>query len=605
MYSSSRYGLFVFYLFSALSHAVTSVYDVFTKSSVNRRVAAARPVSRLSARSSSLELLHDFRMVYAEVDNSYGGITFAANIHISSAIPALYLEDFDHLIRDVECYDDKIVVEFLSSATLGDAVEVLRELGGSYVITFHSGCNLESSRMPYRVNEGSIGNDGALTLQVTPMEWREAFPKFRMEYGHTNEGHSILDHRRLKKRSALSQTIISTADLFPTSTDVVTATATTTQISVATQILDSTFAISNGASFEVGCKNCTTTGTLDVGFGSFDFDPNININSTDIAETDVSFFKSGFIDIVANDVSAWIELKAVMSTEPFVFLETLWRVPVLGVTIPNFGAAGLWFEPAVRGDVAIYAALELTWGFKVTVPDGSRLRIDMGELNDPLIEGFPDTTFETIPFNASIEDLTLNVGIAFRPRFALGFTFEEVGSVSFLNESATAEAGIYLELPRLHANISRLSGVGATCEPLTSSETENRLIGELFGDLTHIEPFVDVGLGWEVSAEFLIPHYNLEHDDILWNMSKPLPTMCLVYGDDEGFAAATAVLEEAMRTAEGSASAGSNSNGSGPDATDAAASNANPFRGRSGYVVVLGVWCLSGLLGVTGFFLSV
>ena len=71
---------------------------------------------------------------------------FAACIRMSAKRPALALETLEHLVDQIECSNNRLVLDFVTMEALN---EVHRHIDGSsdfLLITSHQGCDLEGER---------------------------------------------------------------------------------------------------------------------------------------------------------------------------------------------------------------------------------------------------------------------------------------------------------------------------------------------------------------------------------------------------------------------------------------------------------------------------
>ena len=86
------------------------------------------------------------------------------------------------------------------------------------------------------------------------------------------------------------------------------------------------------------CKNCTTTGTLELVEGNF------NINTTQSSsetENIIQFLEGGFIQFSANNMTAHIELE--VSLQPG-FTVNPFTVHLPTLTIPGFKVFAVWLS---------------------------------------------------------------------------------------------------------------------------------------------------------------------------------------------------------------------------------------------------------------------
>lgn len=86
----------------------------------------------------------------------------------------------------------------------------------------------------------------------------------------------------------------------------------------------------------------------------------------------------------------------------------------------------------------------------------------------------------------------------------IGFQFNEL--------DVGADVGIYLDLPKLEANISRVSNVDENCTALSTSQSQDKAIAQkVLTDVYLIEPLVDWQIGVDGEARVSRPNSLMSH----------------------------------------------------------------------------------------------
>jgi hypothetical protein len=175
------------------------------------------------------------------------------------------------------------------------------------------------------------------------------------------------------------------------------------------------------------------------------------------------------------------------------------------------------------------------------------------------LKGFPETTMTPLPFNFDIQDVNAFVSVAMLPSMPIGFKFQ-----SMLDASVSVD----MELPRLDAQISMVTDVDMNCNPVSvpeedadapvvearhfevrqdapfPNETESTApkTNLIAGPLVHIESNASmlVELGFNLAFP-LVPLPPMAASAQIFTTATPLPTLCLV--PTAGFKPATDVFK--------------------------------------------------------------
>ena len=74
----------------------------------------------------------------------------AAQVHFSTRLPTLTLEDIDHHLEYISCSPASILLGFVTTSVKQAALEEFQNTGAFYLITSHEVCNNDGERNVYR-----------------------------------------------------------------------------------------------------------------------------------------------------------------------------------------------------------------------------------------------------------------------------------------------------------------------------------------------------------------------------------------------------------------------------------------------------------------------
>ncbi|KAL8966782.1 MAG: hypothetical protein Q9197_005793, partial [Variospora fuerteventurae] len=461
----------------------------------------------------------------------------AAQVHLSTKLPTLALEDIGHHVNYVSCSETSIVLGFVTSSAKAAAIEELSAKEKFYIVTSHATCNDDGERKVYLVSgiSGSKGQDLDLTLSVSSARWKDSVQSIKINFGKSNERYHIPRQGNLQKRQTstipVATVVVSSAPVAstvevsfpapPTARPTETSASKDLAISwINTPILPPEFPGDDVLALAVplappgvtvACKNCTVTGTIDILQASISGNATTSENSED---DDFFVWDAGSFTFEANGFSAHIELEATVeaSASLLSYNLSLPSVGIPGFSIPGIGAVGPIFKPAVSIGTQISGGLEFGYGFDLM-----------------------DSQITALPFTAGIDNIALLVSASFRPELLLG--------ISVL--TGTLGAGIFLDLPTVSATIAQVADVNSRCEPLpdnnplsstfppsNTTDIVNGFLDDVYSSLTHIKPAVEFGIG--VLAQGEVAMLGGEVAATLFTTGLPLPTACLGFDREAG-----------------------------------------------------------------------
>ncbi|CAO2653945.1 Nn.00g106780.m01.CDS01 [Neocucurbitaria sp. VM-36] len=436
-----------------------------TGSQTDRILRAATKRSDLYRRSVRITKRFESELAYIDAN-----LLFASQVKVNSQKPILTLEEVEHHLQDVECGDATMKLHFVDTSSARDARFACHDTVGGLIITSHETCNQDGERAVYRVHDVSFAEDGeALELSISRSSWQDAFDTFDISFGHTTENHLYRRHTDFAKvrRKRQDKKIDIPAD---TPDDKNTAT-----FNLTSSLIDTTFSAESflagleqlvpipALPIEVGCKLCTTRGRLELTQGAIKIDatqidlvPDIFQGGDDGKEI-TSVITGGFMELAATGMGAHLEMFARPKASG-AFEIALFQLPILGFVIPGVGKAGAVFEPRVAVNFEISGGFEINYGIDVAVPDNSNIRIELTDIKNSGVNGFPGSTLTPLPFSVNVTDVDILLGLAFKPSIPIGFEF---------TDKLRAEVTVSMNLPRLDALLS--TNAAANCGNQTGS----------------------------------------------------------------------------------------------------------------------------------------
>ncbi|KAI9762686.1 MAG: hypothetical protein M4579_000304 [Chaenotheca gracillima] len=467
-------------------------------------------------------LYEDHEFHYAEEALVSTDDQFVARVETKSHHPMLSLESLEAYLEDVTCSGSAITLRFTEEVHLRTAVESWTDASSFAVVTSHSGCDDHGERSAYHVSSFEHFDNVTLVLSADRQSWRSACHSIKVDFGTASELFGVDSLQRRQNDPASASLAISS-----TRTSVVPSSAATNTVIenlshslINQQILPPDIPVLNqvipqGAT--ISCKNCTLAGSLEITKGSLTIDGSTSNSTDDI----MSLFESGSIEVTAHDMSAYMLLE--LSLQPSVaiksFSASLPPIPITPVVIPGIAEIGPELNLAIPMGVTLGASINFTSGIDVTVPDGSFVILDLANVTKSTYHGFDETKVTTLPLEASDGDISLTFFMGFRPELDLAITA--------LDGQVTASAGVFLDLPKLSLKVEQVTSVDRNCEPISSSNKLNTELQHLVGNLTHLVPSVELGIGVSAHAEFFV------YDDVasatILTTTFPLPTECLAF----------------------------------------------------------------------------
>ncbi|KAK6599099.1 hypothetical protein H4I96_08303 [Botrytis cinerea] len=533
---------------------------------------------------------------YADHDSIIRGAhSRFASTSMKYKLPAVALEDIELNVKNIVCSKSTIILQFPSENLLLGAKKEWKDLSEFLVISSHAGCNDQNARAPYLVsNVEYVFKSNTAILSVRRIEWSDAYDTMEVKFGMGKYDSSALRiHNDLRKRITSSVSVSSSETVsFPSAPSATPTSDTSVHdigYSVPAGFNLGSFATSNdgvGGSLSIGCSNCSIEGSIEMTQGVF----NVSNSSLDTKKA-VNFVENGYFDMVVNGFGAHIEIDtAVAGTFTETYIMNLMTLALPGFQIPDIAAIGPMWVPAIQGSIGVSKNLNFTYGFDVSAPDNSSIRLNIGNLTESTSSGFSDSSITALPLTAIDSSISLTLSLALHSQILLG--------VNILSGDGSIAAGAFLDLPALSVTISELTSVDENCNPAQSSSSSVKDL-DYFSSLTNIVPQADIAIGLQAGIQLTVPdlHFveNVGTTATLAGTSMLLPTQCMSFDGGK--------KEFVTPGATGSSSSSSSSSTGTGTAADSKKSNAEkhvsvPVVGGGG---LGGLTWMAGLLGCVVF----
>ncbi|KIX09401.1 uncharacterized protein Z518_00480 [Rhinocladiella mackenziei CBS 650.93] len=579
-----------------------------------RTLKAATVYSDILKRTNDLNPVHSAELVYADDENHNGQQPiFSSTLRVESHTPFIVLEHIEHLLTDIQCSKTVLTITFHSRADFDVAQQSWMDLESGHIIATDAGCGYaeEGARVPFQINSATFINDSKTVIfSIEENEWHQAFHHINLSFNHSPELHSFhrpryhkLNRRQEQESSESPSPTSSPLELTATSlipSDTATATATSLSIDLSHGVQDVWFPTSLPGGVQplpslpiaIGCKQCSTAGTLTLAQGEWDL---LDVEDWTDVDNFTDIISLGYVQLVIEDLVAHVELQISPALEGEMSLP-LFSIPVFGFAIPRIGAGGILVEPTLSLSWELSGGIEMSYGFELNPDaDTSILHAQIPDLNislnfaDPAsstVTGLDDVSLTDVPFQANISDISLTLDLSLTPHITLGM---EMFDLLF------AEVGTYLDLPKTTVTITQLATdtVNAQCDnrsddaPLPAHEAD---FEDLFHNLTHVAGGFELGVGVDMRAGVDgLPRLDFSS---AWPLATvpvaALPTKCLAFQTDApsgpGFTPAVSALAEVQAQADeqtqgsnGAEGSGSSGNGNGNESSEENGASHNGF----------------------------
>ncbi|KIW27555.1 uncharacterized protein PV07_07283 [Cladophialophora immunda] len=536
-----------------------------------------RPVRRnpqLSRRRADLRPVHSAELAYADGDGQQSP-AFFSTVRFQSNKPVLVLEQMEDLFADIQCSYQEITIVFRTPTAFHEARQIWSNLESAYVVASHANCSQDGERTTFQIRSIAFeGEYNAAILQTEKTTLRDAFHNLHLKFGHTNEVHPLAKQpQRLDRRQSSEETTptptsapldLTATSLIPSDTS--TATATSLSINLTHGVQDTWFPDTVPGTdaqlpIKIGCKECSTDGTLTLAQGEWSI---LSPFDWDGAGDLTDIISAGNVQLDIEGFVAHVEIQIEPSLKGDMSL-TLFTIPVFGFTIPELGSGGILVEPTLSLGWELSGGIEMSYGFELKIPNLA-VDLDFANPTSSNVTGLDGISITDVPFQANISDIDLSLSLSLTPRITLGV--EILGGLS-------AEVGTSLDLPKATVAITQLAtdAVNASCANSSEAPAYQADFEHLFHSLTHVAMGVELGVGFDMSAEVdLLPHLDFSSS---WELATvpvaALPTRCLAFQTDApsgpGFTPAASAFAKVQAQALASASSASSASAAAASAT--------------------------------------
>ncbi|EAW11621.1 putative GPI anchored protein [Aspergillus clavatus NRRL 1] len=517
----------------------------------SRRLSAAVAPAKLKARARFSQEVLAYRASFDFMhDDTTAESVFATTLSVKSKWPILSLEELDHHLEDVTCSESHIEMFFASIEQFQSTQQELERTTELIVVTSHRGCNSDGERSAYRVTEVTVDVERRIvSLRKSDCSWQDAFESTRVSFSRRSPSEiQKRSHGFVKRQQPQTDMPATTKTMeksgatptvnFPVPPAVTSGYPTTANKALKFQYIDkqiyppdipaANMFLPEGIT--VSCRNCSLGGSIDITKGSFEVTGSDGI--MDSVNRTIAFFEHGSIDVAVNGLFSQIELEFDLSASQNLisYPIQLPAIPLVPFEIPGVLVFGPLFQGNFDISLSLKESIGFSYGFNLSVPDNSRIELNMNEISNSSITGFDKSTVHALPFQAKSALTSLVARAVFKPQILLGIN-TAVGSVQ-------GGIGAFLELPNLSLNVTQLSHVNEHCEAASSGDGKlSSTLDNVFGNLTHIVPNVDINLGALANFEVEVPRLFTEAaavQTVLASTSYPLPTACLEFDSGSG-----------------------------------------------------------------------
>jgi hypothetical protein len=146
---------------------------------------------------------------------------------MSTKLPTVLLEEVEHHINEIACFDSSIQLHFASQEALELAYSELSAIDEFSVVTSHEGCNNDGEREShrygpyialtlfsniYRVSGISLDEgERLIILSTSPLPWKNTAHFMALDFGPSNEDFELRRHGDLRPRQAASSSALTDA----------------------------------------------------------------------------------------------------------------------------------------------------------------------------------------------------------------------------------------------------------------------------------------------------------------------------------------------------------------------------------------------------------
>ncbi|KAF5855638.1 hypothetical protein ETB97_008848 [Aspergillus alliaceus] len=508
-----------------------------------RQLYAASPSLDLKARADpgtyALNSEASFHFIHETLEDD-AEYVFTTTLNVASQYPLFAVEALDTDIDSISCSDSQIRLSIRTLSRSKVLKQELEAVSDFVIVTSHRGCDLEGERSVHRVTKTTVDLERQIfTFNKVKYDWHDAFHSTRVSFSHRHRSgiqkRTYTPHKKRQQEHSDAPTSTKVIDdgaapsiYFPTA-----PTATSELPSTATKSLDKHYIdqkifppdipaadmfIPQGVI--VTCKNCSLQGNIEITRGSF------NLSGNSIKDT-VAFFDDGALEIISNGLSAHVELGLDLSlSQSLASLNvSLPTIPLTPFEIPGVVAFGPIIRPDLTFSVDLVEEIGFSYGFNLSVPDNSKIKINMGDPRNSSITGFGETKIHALPFQSTSALASLIFSVTFTPQILLGISTVE-GIVS-------GGIGAFVHLPKVSVNATQLHQVNEKCEAVISKneseESSRSALDNVFDNLMHIAPSVDVNMGVLANMQVDVAQISesVAVQTVLASTSYPLPTVCL------------------------------------------------------------------------------
>ncbi|KAK2752341.1 hypothetical protein FQN55_007381 [Onygenales sp. PD_40] len=393
-------------------------------------------------------------------------------LYADPKLPIVMMEAFEGLTSAVDCNgnDGQLSLTFSSAEAFNYALESWSYINEDtekqfLVITNHDGCGPEGERQSYKITD--VDNDktnNIVFLNASPVPWNEVASSFDMEFGKVTVPSSKL--RSIRARGLidwLDEQVEKAKDGFDNVIDKIKG------------IGDGDLSESVTIPFSVGEQGARkelfedfTKRPPRLTLACTDCFANANFETTGTVKVENFKPSSLLLEVSPQDFQATVQLEATIAqTNPTIDIlnwdQTIIEaaIPGAGIVIPNIFTLGAKAAFNIQGNAGVIGTTTFTFGAKSTLPNGSKMSIDLVNPDNSATDGFETASVEPI-FDVDKASITAN--IAAGPQLALTLGVE-------ILDNTGIEAGVTFGVPTVNLNVTAgfdENGFCSATDPITS-----------------------------------------------------------------------------------------------------------------------------------------
>ncbi|PGH16250.1 hypothetical protein AJ80_05273 [Polytolypa hystricis UAMH7299] len=438
-------------------------------STVEKRDAAVyRPLNVIRSREtagihardttdlSSLNPSGRAHLVFGRLGEGEGELQLAdMTLYADNNLPIVMMEAFEGLTSDVDCNGDdgEMSLTFTSAEALNHAIDswsyINEDADREFImITNHDGCGPEGQRQGYKITDVDNDEDNNVVwLAASRVPWSEFAGSFDMEFGKLAVSPSV--RRSLQSRGVFDW-IDDVVDGIKGIGDGDVSDSVTIPVSLGEEGVEKLIFedfTTLPPRLTLFCSNCFAEGKFE---------------TTGTLKVENFLPETLLLEVSPQDFRSAIELKAQIAGTSSVLDFLTWEIPIVelaipgaGIVIPGIFTLGAKAAFKIKGSAGVVGTATFSFGGKTTLPNGSKVTIDVINPDNSGTTGFDRVDFEPV---LDFDGASITANIAAGPQQTLTFGIDILGSTGF-------EAGLTFGTPTFNLNVTTGYDENGFCSP--------------------------------------------------------------------------------------------------------------------------------------------